>query len=56
MYMLSSDCAVDMIYLVFSKAFDKVNHGIILHKFKDLGITGKIGLSFSPQFLTNIYV
>ena len=28
MHMLSSDCAVDMIYLDFSKAFDKVDHSI----------------------------
>ena len=44
MHMLSSDCTVDMIYLDFSKAFDKVDHGILLHKFKDLGITGKLGM------------
>ena len=50
--MLSSDCTVDMIYLDFSKAFDKVDHGILLHKLKDLGITGKLGIWFF-QFLTN---
>ena len=52
MYMLSSDCTVDMIYLDFSKAFDKVDHGILLHKLKDLGITGKLGIWFF-HFLTN---
>ena len=52
MHMLSSDCTVDMIYLDFSKAFDKVDHGILLHKLKDLGITGKLGIWFF-QFLTN---
>ena len=32
-----------MIYLDFAKAFDKVNHGALLHKLKKLGITGKLG-------------
>ena len=27
----------------FAKAFDKVVHGILLHKLKDIGITGKFG-------------
>ena len=52
MHMLSSDTTVDMIYLDFSKAFDKVYHGILLHKLKDVGITGKLGIWFF-QFLTN---
>ena len=29
---------IDMVYLDFDKAFDKVDHGILLHKLKDLGI------------------
>ena len=41
MHMLSSDCTIDMINLDFSKEFDKVDHGILIHKLKDLGITGK---------------
>ena len=52
MHMLSSDTTVDMIYLDFSKAFGKVDHGVLLHKLKDLGITGKLGIWFF-QFLTN---
>ena len=52
MHMLSSDTTVDMIYLDFSKAFDMVNHGIFLHKLKDMGITGNLGIWFF-QFLTN---
>ena len=44
--------AVDMIYLDVSNAFDKVDHGVLLHKLKDLGITGKLGIWFFP-FLTN---
>ena len=43
---------VDMIYLDFSKAFDKVDHGVLLHKLKDLGITGKLGIWFF-QLSTN---
>ena len=52
LHMLSSDTTVDMIYLDFSKAFDKVDHGVLLHKLKDLGITGKLSIWFF-QFLTN---
>ena len=33
-----------MVYLDFAKAFDKVDHGLILHKIKMLGITGKLGV------------
>ena len=29
-----------MIYLDFSKAFDKVDHRVLLHKMKDIGISG----------------
>ena len=52
MHMLSSDTTVDMIYLDFAKAFDKVDHGVLLHKLKDLGIAGKLGMWFF-LFLTN---
>ena len=44
MHMLSSDTTVDMIYLDFSKAFDKVDHCILLHNLTDVGITGKLGI------------
>ena len=43
MNMIDSSTTVDMIYLDFSKAFDKVDHGIVLHKLRDLGITGVYG-------------
>ena len=52
MRMLISDTTVDMIYLDFSKAFDKMDHGVLLHKLKYLGITGKLGIRFF-QFSTN---
>ena len=32
-----------MVYLDFFKAFDKVDHGILLHKLRAVGITGNIG-------------
>ena len=35
---------VDSIYLDFSKAFDKVDPGILCHKLRDMGITGKLGV------------
>ena len=38
-----SEC-VDMVYLDFAKAFDKVDHGILLHKLRDFGISGKPGI------------
>ena len=37
-----SSC-IDMIYLDFSKAFDKVDHGILMHKLRNMGITGNLG-------------
>ena len=48
--MIDSSTTVDMIYLDFSKAFDKVDHGIVLHKLRDIGITGNMGVWFH-QFL-----
>ncbi len=43
---------VDMIYLDFAKAFDKVDHHILLRKLKLLGITGKLGIWIS-NFLSD---
>ena len=34
---------VDIIYLDFAKAFDKVDHGITLQKLRQLGIRGRLG-------------
>ena len=34
---------VDIIYLDFAKAFDKCDLGILLHKVRKVGITGKLG-------------
>ena len=44
--MLDGGCSVGMVYLDFSKTFDKVDHGIILHKLKVFGITGNLGVWF----------
>ena len=33
----------DVIYLDFAKAFDKVDHGILLHKLRNHGIRGPVG-------------
>ena len=40
MHLMSGGDTVDIIYLDFKKAFDKVDHGVLLHKIKTLGITG----------------
>ena len=52
MHMLDGSGSVDMVYLYFSNAFDKVDHGILLHKLKALGITGNLRMWFY-NFLTN---
>ena len=52
MHMINNQSTVDMIYLDFSKAFDKVDHGILLHKLRDLGIRDRLGLWFF-HFLNN---
>jgi hypothetical protein len=43
---------VDVVYLDFAKAFDKLDFNITLQKLKMLGITGKIG-KWIHSFLTN---
>ena len=43
---------VDVIYTDFAKAFDKCDHGVIAHKIKKIGITGKLG-RWIHIFLTN---
>ena len=46
MHMLDDGGSVDMVYLDFSKAFDKVDHVILLNKLKALGITGHLSIWF----------
>ena len=43
---------VDVVYLDFSKAFDKVDHNIVLAKAHNMGIQGKL-LDWIREFLTN---
>ena len=44
MHLMSGVNSVDMVYLDFAKAFDRVDHGVLLHKIKTLGITGRLGV------------
>ena len=52
MHMINNKSIVDMIYLDFTNAFDKVDYGILLHKIRYLGITGRLELWFF-HFLNN---
>ena len=49
--LLEQGSGVDVVYLDFSKAFDKVDIGITLQKLRDLGIGGKLG-AWLTSFLT----
>ena len=49
--LLEKHGTVDAIYLDFAKAFDKCDHGVILHKLRHFGITGKLGI-WLHSFLT----
>ena len=49
---LNQSSQVDAILLDFSKAFDKVDHQILLSKMEDIGITGPL-LSWTSSFLLN---
>ena len=49
---LENGKGVDVVYLDFAKAFDKVDHGITLRKLKLLGIKGQLG-RWICSFLTN---
>ena len=53
MHLMSDGNIVDMVYLDFAKAFDMVAHGVLLHKIKTLGITGKLGVVWLYHFLTH---
>ena len=39
---MEEGASVDAIYLDFAKAFDKVDHGLLLHKLKRAGVKGKM--------------
>ena len=50
--LLEKGVNVDTVYLDFAKAFDKVDHSIVLKKLSLLGIRGNV-LSWIKSFLTN---
>ena len=52
LHMLDNYSSVTMMYLEFSKAYDKMDHGILLHKLHALGISVNIGI-WLYHFLTN---
>ena len=43
----------DSVYLDFSKAYDKFETGVLLHKLKEAGVTGKIGIWISSFLDSN---
>ena len=43
---------VDVVFLDFSKAFDKVNHAVLLQKLRNFGITGSL-LQWCESYLSN---
>ena len=45
-------CVVNVIFLDFSKAFDVVNHSVLLLKLRALGVSGSL-LSWISAFLSN---
>ncbi|XP_069105722.1 uncharacterized protein [Argopecten irradians] len=49
---LDSGSNIDVIYLDFGKAFDKVSHRFLIHKLRSYNIGGKI-LSWITAFLAN---
>ena len=49
---LQSNTETDSIFLDFAKAFDKVDHEILLQKMKNLGISGKL-FNWLSNFLSN---
>ena len=50
--LLEKSSNVDVLYLDMSKAFDKVDHAILLRKLESMGIEGKV-LKWLTAFLTN---
>ena len=50
--LMENNEVVDVIYLDFAKVFDRVDHGILLRKLRDLGIGSPL-LKWIHSFLTN---
>ena len=51
---LETKCNIDVVYLDFAKAFDKVDHIILLKKVQQFGIKGKL-YTWIQSFLSNRY-
>ena len=51
-HLLEKGLNVDSVYLDFAKAFDKVDHKILLHKLSVLGVRGKM-LAWIESFLSS---
>ena len=49
---LEDNSSMDVIYLDFAKAFDKVDHGVLLRKVQGMGVGGKL-LKWIWEFLTH---
>ena len=49
---MESRSSADVIYLDFAKAFDKVDHGILIRKLVEIGVNGDV-LVWIFEFLTN---
>ena len=41
---------VDVIYTDFSKAFDTVETGVLLHELRECGVKGKLGAGWPPSW------
>ena len=52
--LLAGAAGCDTVYLDFSKAFNKVDHGVLLHKLREFGVCGKIGI-WLAAFLNDRY-
>jgi hypothetical protein len=52
MALLEEGAGVDVVYLDFAKAFDKVDHGVLFRKLRLLGVGGNL-LGWIHNFLTN---
>ena len=50
---LEKNSGSDSVYLDFSKAYDKCETGVLLHKLKEAGVTGKIGIWISSFLDSN---
>ena len=48
---LSDGANIDVVYIDFSKAYDKVDLGILSHKIKELGFEGNLGCWIANFYL-----